>query len=93
MTGNIFLEGPAGFGPSKTMPRYFWISVLITTASGPAYRSGSDIGAIASGAAMAGRFVLQFREAPPKLFRRQQALVLDQVPESIPAGHVAMHFH
>src|SRR5437016_7971861 len=36
-----------------------------------------------SGRGYGGRFVLQFREAPPKLSASSQALGLDQVPESL----------
>jgi hypothetical protein len=68
--GTIFFDGRPLFGQSKTI-RGILISVFITTASAPLIGLDLTIGANRSGRGYGGRFVLQFREAPPKLSAEQ----------------------
>src|ERR1700757_1534657 len=64
--GAIFFDGRPLLGPS----RYFDFSPHHDSKR-PAYRSGSDDRCNRSGRDYDRRFVLQFREAPPKLFAEQ----------------------
>ena len=80
--GTIFFDGRPLFGPSKTI-RGILISVLITTASAPLIVLDLTIGAIVAGAAMAGDLFSSFTKRRLNFPSSSQALVLDQVPESL----------
>ena len=80
--GTIFFDGRPLFGHSKTI-RGTAVSILVTTASAPLVGLDLTIGAIVAGAAMAGdlfsSFVKRRLNVPPS----NQALGLDQIPESL----------
>ena len=80
--GTIFFDGRPLFGPSKTI-RGIVVSILVTGASAPLIGLDLTIGAIVAGAAMAGDLFSSFVKRRLNLPPSGQALVLDQVPESL----------
>ena len=80
--GTIFFDGRPLFGPSKTI-RGIVVSILVTAASAPLIGLDLTIGAIVAGAAMAGDLFSSFVKRRLNLPPSGQALVLDQVPESL----------
>ncbi len=80
--GTIFFDGRPLFGHSKTI-RGTVVSILVTTASAPLIGMDLTIGAMVAGAAMAGDLFSSFVKRRLNLPSSGQALVLDQVPESL----------
>ena len=81
-TGIIFFDGRPLFGASKTI-RGILASILVTTTSAPLIGLNLTIGAIVSGAAMAGDLLSSFVKRRLNLSPSSQALKLDHVPESL----------
>src|SRR2546421_7688649 len=77
--GTIFFDGRPLFGPSNTI-RGILISVFITTASAPLIGLDLTIGAIVTGAAMAGGFFSRFGKRRPNSPPGSQGPGLGQVP-------------
>jgi CDP-diglyceride synthetase len=80
--GIVFFDGRPLFGPSKTI-RGIVASILVTTASAPLTDLDLTIGAIVAGAAMAGDLFSSFVKRRLNFRPSNQALCLDQVPESL----------
>ena len=80
--GIIFFDGQPLFGASKTI-RGILASILVTTTSAPLIGLDLTIGAIVSGAAMAGDLLSSFVKRRLNLSPSSQALGLDHVPESL----------
>jgi hypothetical protein len=80
--GAKFPDGRPLLGPSKTI-RGILASILVTTASAPLLGLDPALGATAAVAAMAGDLVSSFVKRRLNFPSSSQALVLDQLPESL----------
>ena len=80
--GAVFIDGRPLFGASKTI-RGILVSVLLTTAAAPILGLDLATGAKVAIAAMAGDLLSSFIKRRLSLPPSSQAVVLDQVPESL----------
>jgi hypothetical protein len=80
--GAKFPDGRPLLGPSKTI-RGILASITVTTASAPLLGLDPAVGATAAVAAMAGDLVSSFLKRRLNFPPSSQALVLDQLPESL----------
>ena len=77
-----FFDGRPVFGSSKTI-RGIVVSMLVTTASAPLIGLDLTIGAIVASAAMGGDLFSSFMKRRLNVPPSNQALGLDQIPESL----------
>ena len=80
--GFTFFDGRPVFGSSKTI-RGIVVSILVTTASAPLIGLDLTIGAIVASAAMGGDLFSSFMKRRLNVPPSNQALGLDQIPESL----------
>jgi CDP-2,3-bis-(O-geranylgeranyl)-sn-glycerol synthase len=80
--GVTFFDRRPVFGSSKTI-RGIVVSIMVTAAGAPLIGLNPTIGAIAAGAAMAGDLLSSFLKRRLNLPPSNQALGIDQIPESL----------
>jgi hypothetical protein len=80
--GVMFFDRRPVFGSSKTI-RGIVVSIMVTAAGAPLIGLNPTIGAMAAGAAMAGDLLSSFLKRRVNLPPSNQALGIDQIPESM----------
>lgn len=80
--GALFADGSPWFGPSKTI-RGFLLAVLAAIGAASLLGLGWEVGAVVGTVAMAGDLLSSFMKRRLGQAPSSQAIVLDQIPESL----------